>query len=54
VLSAIIRDTPTSITDINPALPPDLARIIRRALAKDPRGRAVRTQDGIQKNRRSP
>ena len=36
VLSAIIKDTPVPITDSNPALPGDLARIVRRCLTKDP------------------
>jgi Tol biopolymer transport system component len=36
VLSAILKDTPTPVTDTNPELPADLARIIRRCLAKDP------------------
>jgi serine/threonine protein kinase/Tol biopolymer transport system component len=36
VLSAILKDTPSPITDSNPNLPPDLARIVRRCLAKDP------------------
>ena len=36
VLSAILRDTPRSITDLNPKLPVGLAKIIRRSLAKDP------------------
>ena len=36
VLSAIIKDTPAPITDSNPNLPSDLARIVRRCLAKDP------------------
>ena len=36
VMSAILKDTPSSITDINPKLPVGLARIIKRALAKDP------------------
>jgi len=36
VMSAILRDTPSSITDINPKLPVGLARIIKRALTKDP------------------
>ena len=34
VLSSILKDTPTSLTDANPSLPPLLARIIRRCLAK--------------------
>ena len=36
VLSSIIKDTPPSITEVNPALPSLLWRIIRRCLAKDP------------------
>ena len=36
ILSAILKDTPPPVTDANPNLPPDLARIIRRCLAKDP------------------
>ena len=36
VISSILKDTPTSITDLNPNLPAGLARVIRRALAKDP------------------
>jgi serine/threonine protein kinase/Tol biopolymer transport system component len=45
VLSSIIRDTPRSITDINPALPRDLGRIIRRALTKDPERRYQSAKD---------
>jgi Tol biopolymer transport system component len=36
LISSIIKDTPRSATELNPALPRDLARIIRHALAKDP------------------
>jgi eukaryotic-like serine/threonine-protein kinase len=36
VMSSILKDTPSAITDINPTLPAGLAKIIRRALAKDP------------------
>lgn len=35
VLSAILRDTPQLVTELNPALPADLARIVRHCLAKD-------------------
>ena len=36
VISSILKDTPSSITDLNPNLPAGLARVIRRTLAKDP------------------
>jgi Tol biopolymer transport system component/tRNA A-37 threonylcarbamoyl transferase component Bud32 len=35
-LTAIMRDTPRPVTDINPAIPKELGRVIRRALVKDP------------------
>jgi eukaryotic-like serine/threonine-protein kinase len=35
IISSIVKDTPKSVTELNPALPRDLARIIRRALSKD-------------------
>jgi Tol biopolymer transport system component len=45
MLSSILKDTPKSVTDINPALPRDLGRIIRRALAKDPERRYQDARD---------
>jgi Tol biopolymer transport system component len=36
VLSAILKDSPKSLSDVKPQLPRDLARIIRRCLAKEP------------------
>ena len=36
VMSAILKDSPVAPIAVNPALPPDLDRIIRRCLAKDP------------------
>jgi len=36
IISSILKDTPAPVTDLNPALPADLARIVRRCLAKDP------------------
>ncbi len=38
-LTAIMRDTPAPVTDLNPGLPPDLGRIISRCLAKSPADR---------------
>jgi Tol biopolymer transport system component/predicted Ser/Thr protein kinase len=35
-LAAILRDTPAPVTDLNPAVPKQLARVIHRALAKNP------------------
>jgi Tol biopolymer transport system component len=35
LLSAILRDTPKPISDLNPRLPRELVRIVRRCLAKD-------------------
>ena len=35
IISSIVKDTPKSVTELNPALPRDLGRIIRRALSKD-------------------
>ena len=45
ILSSILKDTPRSVTDINPALPRELGRIIRRALAKDPERRYQTAKD---------
>jgi Tol biopolymer transport system component/predicted Ser/Thr protein kinase len=42
IISAIMKDTPQAVTDSNPNLPADLARIIRRCLAKEP-GRRYQT-----------
>jgi Tol biopolymer transport system component/predicted Ser/Thr protein kinase len=36
IISSIIKDTPKPVTGINPALPADFGRIVRRCLAKDP------------------
>ena len=36
VLSSLLRDTPTLVTERRPELPPELARAIRRCLEKDP------------------
>jgi TolB-like protein/Flp pilus assembly protein TadD len=43
--SAILRDTPASVTDMRPDLPSDLARVIRRCLEKDPRHRLQTARD---------
>jgi len=39
LVSAILRDTPQSVAEVRPDLPSDLARIVGRCLAKDPRHR---------------
>ncbi len=43
--SAILRDTPTAVTDVRADVPGDLARIIRRCLEKDPRHRIQTARD---------
>jgi serine/threonine protein kinase/Tol biopolymer transport system component len=45
IISAIVKDTPASVTDVNPTMPRDLARIVRRALAKDPEKRYQTAKD---------
>jgi TolB-like protein/Tfp pilus assembly protein PilF len=45
LVSAILRDTPPSVTDARPDLPSDLARIVRRCLEKDPRHRVQTARD---------
>jgi serine/threonine protein kinase len=45
VLSAILRDTPPSVTDVNPDLPRDLQRIIRRCMVKDVERRYQTSKD---------
>ncbi|GMR22816.1 MAG: hypothetical protein BMS9Abin37_1192 [Acidobacteriota bacterium] len=36
VLSSIIKDTPDSVTSLKPGIPRELAKIVRRCLAKEP------------------
>jgi TolB-like protein/Tfp pilus assembly protein PilF len=45
LVSAILRDTPPSVTELRPDLPSDLARVIRRCLEKDPRHRLQTARD---------
>ena len=45
LVSAILRDTPPSVTELRPSLPGDLARIVRRCLEKDPRHRLQTARD---------
>ena len=45
VLSAIIKDTPASITTLKNDLPRDLVRVIQRCLAKDPEDRYQTAKD---------
>jgi serine/threonine protein kinase/Tol biopolymer transport system component len=45
VLSAILKDTPSPVTDIKRDLPRELTRIVRRCLAKDPEDRYQTAKD---------
>jgi serine/threonine protein kinase len=45
LVSAILRDTPPSVTELRADLPSDLARIIRRCMEKDPRDRLQTARD---------
>ena len=45
IISSIVKDTPKSITELNPSLPSDLGRIVRRALSKDPERRYQSAKD---------
>lgn len=45
ILNRIIREPVTPITDLNPLAPPDLQRIVRRCLAKDPEDRYQTIKD---------
>ncbi len=45
LLSAIIKDTPSSVTDLRQDLPRDVGRILRRCLAKDPEERYQTAKD---------
>ncbi|HSG01613.1 MAG TPA: protein kinase, partial [Vicinamibacterales bacterium] len=45
VLSAIIKETPASVTELKGDLPRDLARILQRCLAKDPEDRYQTAKD---------
>ena len=45
IISSIIKDTPTSITELRPGVPRDLGRIVRRALLKDPERRYQTAKD---------
>ncbi|HKA36963.1 MAG TPA: protein kinase [Thermoanaerobaculia bacterium] len=45
MISSILRDRPHPVTEIRPELPPQLARILRRCLEKDPRDRYQTSRD---------
>ena len=45
IISSIVKDTPTSVTELNPALPREFGRIVRRALTKDPERRYQTAKD---------
>jgi serine/threonine protein kinase/Tol biopolymer transport system component len=44
-ITSILRDTPRPVTELNESLPSELARVIRRALVKDPERRYQTAKD---------
>jgi serine/threonine protein kinase/roadblock/LC7 domain-containing protein len=44
-ISAILKDTPSSVTNLRPELPRDLGRIVKHALSKDPEHRYQTAKD---------
>ena len=45
VLSAILKDTPSSVSDLKRELPRELSRVVQRCLAKDPEDRYQTAKD---------
>jgi Tol biopolymer transport system component/predicted Ser/Thr protein kinase len=45
ILSSILRDTPTTVTGLNPQLPRELGRLVKRCLVKDPEHRYQSSKD---------
>ena len=45
VASSILRDVPPLVSDVNPAIPIELARVVRRCLQKDPEKRYQSAKD---------
>ncbi len=45
IMSSILRDTPASVTDLRSDLPRDVAKLIRRCLAKNPEDRLQAAKD---------
>jgi Tol biopolymer transport system component len=45
IISSILRDTPTSVTELNRTLPRHLGRIVKRCLAKEPNRRYSSARD---------
>ena len=45
ILSSILREAPASVTEVNPDIPRDLGKIIRRCLTKDPERRYQSAKD---------
>ncbi len=45
LISSILRDQPSPVTEVRPDLPPHLSRILRRCLEKEPRDRYQTSRD---------
>ncbi len=45
LVSSILRDSPSLVTEVRPGLPAELAQIVRRCLEKDPKRRIQTARD---------
>jgi serine/threonine protein kinase len=54
MVSSILKDTPRSVSDLQPAIPRELTRLVHRCLAKDPIGRyqsAIDLRHGLEETK---
>ena len=54
IVSSILRDTPRPVSELQPALPRELARLVHRCLAKDPINRyqsAIDLRHGLEETK---
>ena len=54
IVSSILKDTPRPVSELKPAIPRELARLVRRCLAKDPLDRyqsAIDIRHGLEETK---